>query len=379
MSAPDLIFSGDGKEIAGALGHLSASISKNGPLPILSCYALSVEGDQLIAKATDLDVQHSIALPVTLEKAKDGAGACAAAGLFTGLLARCNGDGAKVTIAVDELMVAAGGRKASMRVLPLAEFPEPHQPLEDWHAISGAPLAAAIKGVAFATSSEETRYVLNGIYLSADGLVVATDGCRLARVQYTKAPAPCLAGVIIPNNALGPIADLLERHDRVEVAGDGSGIAFRAEGESFFTKLIEGNYPNFKQVIPVFHDPMKVTVGRGAMQKALAWAKLYRTSKDTSAKLYAADGHLTLRVSSPEVGEAEEVLPLIGGAAVKMQVAINLAYLEQMAARDGGDYFSLECEPEKAGTHNAGTVMGPLLVREDNQDFLGVLMPMRLA
>lgn len=371
-----LTFTGDGKEIAAALGHLSASIGKNSTLPILSCYALDLIDGQLIAKGTDLDVQHSIALPVSIESA--GPGACAAAGLLTSLLARCNGDGARVTIAGGHLAIVAGGRKASMNVLPLVEFPATHPDFGGWVSLEGARLAAAIRGIAFATSTEETRYVLNGMYLSGDGLTVATDGRRLAQVCYTDAdPIPVLAGVIVPNKSLAPIADLLERHPRVEVAGDASGICFRAQGESYFTKVIEGSYPNFKQVIPNFHRPVRVSVERLAMQKALAWAKLYRTSKDTSAKLTARDGHLTIEVFSPEIGEAEEVLPTVRDSG-EMRVALNITYLEQMVNREGGDYFTLECEPETSD-HNKGVVLGPLKIIEENEDFLGVLMPMRIA
>lgn len=376
MSKPSLIFTGDGKEIAGALGHISGSIAKGSTLPVLSCVALQVRDGKLVATGTDLDQQHSIELPAIVERAEEGAGACAAAGLLSGLLARCNGDGARVVLDGENLTVSAGGRKAAMKTLPLAEFPAPHKPFDEFVEIEGAALGAGIRGVAFAVSNEEMRYVLNGIHLSEDGMAVATDGRRLARFQYAEeSPAP-LAGAIVPTKALATIADLLERHERVQVAGDSSGVCFVTPAESFFTKLIEGNYPNFRQVIPNFIKPTKLTVERPAMQKALAWAKLYRTSKDTSVKLAADGGQLTVSVSSPEVGEAEEVLPLIRSDEAKMRVALNLTYLEQMVNREGGDYFQFECEPETG--HNAGMVMGPILVREENEAFLGVLMPMRL-
>jgi len=376
MSA--LTFTGNGKEIAAALGHISSSINKGSPLPILSCYAIEVREGELVAKATDLDAQHSISLPVVIERGAAGAGACAAAGLLAGLLSRCNGDEARITIDGEVLVVASAGRKASMKVLPLAEFPTPHDPLSEWLEMDGGPLGAAIRGVAFATSYEETRYVLNGLYLSRESQVVATDGRRLAMMQLPKALPECVTDMIVPNKALPPLADILCRHEKVKVASDESGLCVAAPGETFFTKRIEGNYPNFQQVIPRYHQPVKATVDREAMQKALAWAKLMRTTKDASVKLSAADGHLTISIASPDVGEAEETLPLRGGDGAVFKVALNLTYLEQMVARDGGDYFMLECEPDKDG-HYKGAVMGPMLVREEDEAFLGVLMPMRLT
>lgn len=372
-----LTFTGNGKEIAAALGHISASINKASTMPILSCYAISLDGGKLMARATDLDAMHCIELPVVIERGEKGAGACAAASLLSGLLSRCNGDEARVSIDGGTLVVASAGRKATMNVLPLAEFPEPHEPMAEWHEIDGGPLGSAIRGVAFATSYEETRYVLNGVYLAPDSQVVATDGRRLALMQLPTALPGCLAGVIVPNKAIGPIADLLDRHGKVSVAADDSGICLRASGEIFYTKRIEGNYPNFQQVIPRFHEPVKATVDREPMQKALSWAKLMRKAKDSAVKLIAKDEQLTISIASPEIGEAEEVLPLRRGEGVTFKVALNLTYLEQMVARDEGDYFTLECEPEKSD-HSKGAVMGPLLVREENEAFLGVLMPMRL-
>jgi DNA polymerase III subunit beta len=374
MSKPDLIFTGDGKAIAEVLGHLASSIAKKSTLPILSCVELSVRGGKLHAAATNLDQLHRVELPVGIEVGKDGAGTCAALGLLTGILARCNGDGARVMLQDGKLNVSAGGRKASMMVLPLAEFPQSGDEPREWQTVESPPIAAAVRGVSFASSLEETRYVLNGVHLSSDGLAVATDGRRLAQVTYTDSPASALAGVIIPNAALGTLVELLERHTRVEVAGDEGGIWIRTEGESFFTKVIEGNYPNFRQVIPSFTQATKLTVERSALQKALSWAKLYRTAKDHSVRLASDGGNLIISVTSPEIGEAEDSIPLIRSDGDPMKVALSMKFLDEMVGRDGGDYFTLETEPQKDGT-----VTCPLLIHEDNENFLGVLMPMRLA
>lgn len=372
MSKPDLIFTGDGKAIAEVLGHLASSIAKKSTLPVLSCVELSVREGRLFAAATNLDQLHRVELPVLIEVGKDGTGACASLGLLTGILARCNGDGATVMLQDGKLTVTAGGRKASMLTLPITDFPETAEEPSEWETIDAAPVAAAISGVAFAGSYEETRYVLCGVHLSDDGIAVATDGRRLAQVTYAPDPAKALAGIILPNACLGALVELLERHTRVEVAGTSAGIWIRADGESYFSKVIEGNYPNYRQVIPSFIKPTKITVERTALQKALSWAKLYRNDKDHTVNLASGDGNLVISITSAEVGEAEDSIPLVRSDGAPMKVKLNMRFLEEMVARDGGDYFTLETDPQ-----TDGTVMSPLLVREDNENFLGVLMPMR--
>lgn len=370
---PTLIFNGDGKAIAEVLQRLASSISRNTPLPILSCVQMQVRAGKLHATATNLDQMHSAELPVAISVGKDGDGTCAALGLLTGILARCNGDGVHATLADGKLTFVAGGRKAVMNVLPASEFPEIAGMPTNWDAVAPHPVASAIRSVAFAVSDEETRYVLNGVYLDSEGLAVATDGRRLAQCVYSDDPAGALSGVILPTPCLAPIVDLLERHDSVEVAGGEAGIWIRAGSEIYYTKVIEGNYPNYKQVIPKFLTPIQVTVDRGKLKKALAWAKLYRTAKENSINLSVSNGSMTISISSPEIGEAEEVIPVIRGEG-SMRIGLSSKFLDEFVNREGGDHFTIETQPEKDGSVNS-----PLMIREEDESFLGVLMPMRIA
>lgn len=378
MKKGTLIFSGNGKEIAARLKHVTGSISKATTMPILSCIALEVTADgQLTARGTDLDVASQVTLPVTLEQGMAGAGACVAADLFAALLSRANGDGVRVVIDGDVVTIEAGSRKATVHTLPLSEFPRMKDDFETWTPMSGAVLAAAIRGLAFCVSADESRMVLNGIHLSGDGLVVATDGRRLALTRYTTTPPDGFGAVIIPTKALAPIADLLGRHERVEVAGGESGLEFRAADERFFTRRIEGNYPNYRQVIPNYPSPIRIAVDRAAMRKALAWAKLFVNEKDGSVKMTVADGVLTMSTSSPDRGDAEETLPILSGGEASMRVALNLRYLEQFVAREGGEHFVFE-DPGDPGKDRDGAVSGPIVIREEDPEFLGIIMPMRI-
>lgn len=378
MKKNGIILTGDGKEIAAALKHLGAAVNRSATLPILSCIALEVMPDgRLTARATDLDVASQVTLPVTLEQGMAGAGVCVAADLFAALLSRANGDGVRVVLDGSILTVEAGSRKATVHTLPLSEFPGMKDDFETWTPMSGAVLAAAIRGLAFCVSSDETRAILNGIYLSGDGLVVACDGKRLAMTRYTTTPPEGFGAVVVPTKALAPIADLLARHERVEVAGGESGLEFRAADERFFTRRIEGNYPNYRQVIPNYPNPIRIAVDREAMRKALAWAKLFADQKDSSVKMTVADGVLTLSTSSPDRGEAEETLPILSGGEASMRVAINLRWLEQFVARDGGEHFVFE-DPGDHGKDRDGAVSGPIVIREEDPEFLGIIMPMRI-
>ncbi len=365
----DLTFSGNGKEIAEALGHLSASIAKKTTLPILTCVALEVRQGSLWATTTNLDQEHSMKLPVVVESAEGLSGCCVAMNLFAGVLGRCNGDQAVIALKGQTLAVTSAGRKATLATLPLGEFPRPDRSADEWFKIDGAPLAAAIRGVAFASSYDTTRYVLNGVHVSEAGELVATDGRRLASQKFTDKPEPPLAGIILPNAALAAITDVLGRNGRVEIAGDFSGLQIRAGEECFFTKAIEGNYPNFKQVVPNYRNPVTMTVAKAPLLKAASFLKLYRDAKDQSVVLRAEGDRMTLRVRSVDVGEAEETVALTRPVSNPIEMALRLSYLEEVVAREGNDYVILELED----------AVSPLVIREPESDFVGVIMPIRLA
>lgn len=368
-----LTFTGDGKEIADALRHLSSSLSRKTTLPVLSCVALCIEGGRLYGTVTNLDQYHRIALPVAIKSGKEGAGACIALSLLGNVLARCNGDGCQVSIdAGGEVSVVAGGRKAKLHSLPLGKFPERKVEDAEWESIESERLATAMRGVAFAMSDDTTRYVINGMYFTDDGRVVATNGRMLAlhRIDPEKAPA-ALAGTILPGVAVDPICQLLDRNATIEISGTEAGVSFRGPDEEYYTKRIEGNYPNFQQVVPKFSHPIRACIPRGALCKALAWAKLFSCPKTKSVKLTCDGQQLVIAARTPDVGDSEDRIPLSVAAESDFQMAVDRSFLESFAVREGGDDFILEVEDAGGG--------GPILILEEGSDFLGVLMPMRIA
>lgn len=372
-------FQGNGKEMGVAMARLSRSLPKKSTLPILSCVALRFVDGAVEAVSTNLDQCHRLTLPTTSATGTKGAGACVALGLFTALLARCNGDVATIEIAEGKLTLTSAGRVASLMTLPIAEFPEMGVRPTDWVTIDGTVLARAIEGVAFAVSDDSTRYVLNGIHFTDDALVVATDGKRLARMSYAghvaSVPGP-LDGIILPTQALAALVEIFGRGGAMQVGGDTEegGITFRtlSGDEEYYTRKIEGRYPNFSQVIPSFNAPVTVKVARAAMLHALAWARLYRNKLGT-VKLHTEGGHLVITATSPEVGEAVERIDLLTPVKGNFVCTLDLDYLTDMVDRDGGEAFQIVSEPDL----NTGVVLSPLLVREDSEDFLGLLMPMR--
>jgi DNA polymerase-3 subunit beta len=368
-----LTFTGDGKEIADALRHLASSLPRKSTLPVLSCVALRLEGGRLYGTVTNLDQYHRVALPVAIEEGKEGAGACVALSLLGNVLARCNGDGCQVSIAYSgEVSVVAGGSKAKLHSLPLAEFPERKQEEDTWESIDSERLVTAMQGVAFAMSDDTTRYEINGMYFTDDGRVVATNGRMLAlhRIDPEKAPA-ALSGVILPGVAVDPICQLLDRNPSVEISGSEAGVSFRGPDEEYYTKKIEGNYPNFQRVVPRFSKPIRASIPRGALCKALAWAKLFSCPKTKSVKLTCDGQQLVIAARTPDVGDAEDRITLTKAVKDGFQMAVDRTFLESFAVRDGGETFLLEIE-DTGGS-------GPILILEEGSDFLGVLMPMRIA
>lgn len=368
----ELTFEGNGKEMAEVLNRLSRSISKKSTMPILSTVAFCIEGGQLFATATNLEQHHRAVMPTASLSGDENAGCCVAMDRIAALFARCADGVVCVTLDGDEIAVSAGDRHARVKTLPIDGFPMTHGAAGDGVSCDADRLGCALATVAFAVSDDTTRHALNGVYLSGDGIAVATDGRRLASFRYGAEPCQSLDGVILPSSAVTSIVEMLDRQKLVKVATGGGGIVFRGEGEEFFTKLIDANYPNYRQVIPSFNHPVSLRVARHAIRHALEWCKVMQNGSDTTVKLSAEGSEITVSVTAPDVGEVEERVSLLAPIHGNIRVALNIRYLMGMVARDGGDEFILTTEIVRDGA-----VMGALIVSEVNEDFLGILMPMR--
>lgn len=348
--------------IVKALSDLSGAISSRTTLPILGNVKLKVEGGQMELEATDLDLYVRSQIPV--EESEDGETTLPAKRLLQ-LLREIPTETARFEIKDHAATVTSGGSKFKLLGLPADEFPEMgNDGTGQTFTLSGHELGGALRRVAYATSTDESRYVLNGVRLEEDGGLkfVGTDGRRLALAEI--AGQFGTIGAIIPNKAAAMLLRSLDGAEIVAVTVADSWAEFETSGLTIQTKLIEGNFPNWRQVMPGA-PTATVSVSREDLLASVRRVGMLANEKTNAIALEFSDGILELSANSPDVGEARESIDYQGSASVK--IAINPTFLQQCLS-------ALSCENVRVSLINESS---PMTISDTG--FQYVLMPMRLA
>jgi DNA polymerase III subunit beta len=349
-------------------------VSTRTTLPILANVLIRVEGDRAEFTATDLDVTVSCA--VECKVVESGAITLPVKKIFS--IAR-ELAAPELEIEVDEKLLCSiqcGPSYFKMRGLAAEEFPPlPQVTDEKKVTFTQEALKGMLRKTSFATSTDETRYVLNGIFFSLKEhklTMVATDGRRLAMVeQEVDVPEKSQTDFIVPSKAVGELNRLLQDKGQVEISFTENQAIFTLKDEKGFpvvvmTKLIEGNYPNYRQVIPSDLKE-RVALPREEFMHALRRADIMTSEKHNSVKLTFTKNNLTITSNTADVGEARETMA-VNYKGKDLTMAFNPAFvIEPLTALTEDEVF-LELIDE----------LSPGVLKV-NGPFLYVVMPMRLT
>ena len=344
-------------------------------LPILSNVLLRAADNRLELTATDLDV--TISCSVEAKVGKPGATTIPVKKLVG--IARELGT-PEIELAVDEksaCAITSGPSFFKINGLAAEEFPPFPQFKENKKVVlPQEKLRSMLKKTSFAISTDESRYVLNGIFLSLKDhkvTMVATDGRRLAMVEEETDVAEGNQGeFIIPTKAVNELSRLLGDKGEVEIRFTDNQVAFTLKNDAGFSvllisKLVEGNYPNYRQVIPS-ETKERVPIVREELLQAVRRAEIMTSDKANSVKFSFTKNNLTITANAPEVGEAKESLA-INYKGKDMAIAFNPGYLlDPLNALSNVDEVFIELIDELSPG-----------VMKINGPFLYVVMPMRLS
>jgi DNA polymerase III subunit beta len=361
-------------QIIAGLQAVQNVVSNRTTLPILSNVLMRAENGKLEFTATDLDV--TVACSVEAKVNKPGSTTVPVKKLF-GIVRELNGG--EIEIETDEknvTSVRSGSSYFKINGLGADEFP-PLPKFKDDKKVSltQETVRGMLKKTSFAVSTDESRYVLNGIFISLkEGkmTLVATDGRRLALVDEEVDISEKSSGeFIVPAKAVGELNRLLQDKGEVELKFGENQASFALKDEKGFsvlliTKLIEGNYPNYRQVIPG-EAKERIPLVREELLQALKRAEIMTSEKANSVKLTFARNSLAITANSPEVGEARETLA-VNYKGKEMAIAFNPRYLIDPLAALTDDEVYIELIDELSP--GVLKIKGP---------FLYVVMPMRLS
>ena len=237
-------------------------------------------------------------------------------------------------------------------------------------------LGLMIERTMYAASVDETRYNLNGVYLEVldePGRIrmVATDGHRLATVDRTLSDESLglKDGVIIPRKGLGELKKLVDEDDadEIDLAFEGNSGLARKGAVTLVMRLIEGEFPNYSQVLPKKIEKTVVLPSED-LSRALRRVALLSSERSKAVKLEFSDGRLTISSNNPDLGDAREELD-IDYAGDELTIGFNVKYLLDALS-------TLKAKELRFGLQS--DLAPAQFVPTDDDDTLAVVMPMRV-
>jgi DNA polymerase III subunit beta len=351
-----------------AFGTAARGVANRSALPVLSGVRLSLVGDELRLTGSDLDL--TIDVMIRIPEGTDGT-CVLPARLVSDIIKALPAGAVQITIDGEQAQITGGRSVFSVRTLIAEDFPRLSDPGAGGVTISVGELADALKQVVPAASHDDARPILTGVLMAAEagGLrLVATDSYRLA-VRDLPGQSVLAEGqtVLVPSRALGELARLLGSNGEAVLHLGAREAAFAVGDVRLTTRLIEGQYPPYRNLIPATL-PNKLTVNRAAFTEALRRVKLL--AKDsTPVRLKMNPDSLELIAITQDVGQASEELEATY-TGTELMVAFNPEFLAAGLDLVGGDTVLLETtDPLKPA----------LLKSADRLDYLYLLMPVRVS
>jgi DNA polymerase III subunit beta len=356
------------------LAAVAASIPTRTTLPVLSNILIDAGPDSVSMSGTDLDIAVSVSVPAEVEE--PGA-LTVPAKKFQELARELPEHPVRVQSKGDRLELACGRASFKLNGMPRDEFPTfPSVNFDASWRISGQVLHDLIRQTSFAVSTEESRPILNGVLwqLESDVMrMVATNGHRLARMAVpASASGMPKEDLIIPPKALQQVERLFGPGDDVEVARSENHLGFRRDGTQVFTRLIEGPYPNYEQVIPKDNDKV-VIADRNQLTQALRRMAVVASDQTHRVRMSFANGSLRFSVETPDLGEAHEELE-VDYQGESIEIGFNASYLLEVLKYMPTEDVRLTFKaPERAATIEPVARQG-----EEAPSYFCLVMPLRL-
>ncbi len=354
-------------EALGAAGRAVAN--RGGALPVLAGVRAELTGNRLKLTGSDLELTIEVELDVAGER--DGV-AVLPSKIASDLVRSLGDPRVEVVVEGDEANITAGRFESSLRLLPADEFPRLAMPADDAVTLVAKDFAAALHQVVPAASADDARPILTGVLLAAEGdglRLVATDSYRLA-VRDLPGTTVLREGqsVLVPSRALRELERLLGSADEITLRLGEREAAFEVGGTRLTTRLIEGEFPNYRGLIPASH-PNRLTVGREALVEAVRRVKLMAREPNTPVRLAMSADGLELVAITQDVGQAHEQLDA-EYAGEDLTVAFNPEYLLSGVEVTPGDEITLDTVDAQK----------PAVIRSAGaQEFLYLLMPVRVS
>jgi DNA polymerase III subunit beta len=352
-------------------------VERKNTIPILANVLLDAKGDEVKLLATDLEV--GLRSTCTASVTKSGALTLPAKKLYEIVKALPETD---VRIEEDKngVKVAADRFDSRMQTLPREDFPTLPESSGSFSAkLSRDVVKQMIAKTQFAITGEDTRYFLNGalFILKPDSMtLVSTDGHRLALISVPRDKSDGKKGekdeerVILPRKTLLELGRLLGEGDGdIQYEHGENHLFFDIGGRLLISRMIDGQFPAFERVIPKSNDK-RVEFDRDRLTSAVRRVALLSNERSRAVKFQIDKGKVEIASSSPEFGEAKEVI-IVDYTATPVTICFNAQYVIDFLGAVETDSVALEFKDEMSQA-----VMSP--IGADGYSYTYVIMPMRV-
>ncbi len=347
---------------------------------------IEASGNHLAVVGTDLD----LTVHASTEAIGITDGVCVAPARLLADIVRSLEPGA-VTIESEgeKIEIGAARSRFSLRTFPVDDFPTLPEPPQPATFLAADSLASALRQVVRAASADDARPLLTGVLIAAEGSgvrLVATDSYRLAMRDIDGSDALVdSAQILVPARALAELQKLsvlgsAGREASSTAEGDGGAgptvglsvgdhdVTFTAGGVKVSTRLLDGSYPDYRQLIPAEY-PNRLHVGKDSLLDALRRVRLLVRDNTTPVRLSMRSGGVDLTVVSQEVGDASETVDADFDG-TELTIAFNPTYLIDGVEAVSGDEVLLETvDATKPATVRAA----------EETNFRYLLMPVRVS
>jgi DNA polymerase-3 subunit beta len=323
---------------ANGLAQVLNVVGSKATMPILSNVLIEAEKDQISLSTTNLDL--GIRCKIKAEVKETGS-----VTLPVKRLATIVRELPSVDVTFDgapnhQVKLTSGGSTFKIMGIGKEEFPPlPEFGDEKAYTLEQSELISMLRSVSYAQSTDETRYILNGVYFNFRDeklTLVATDGRRLALIaKEMEVPAASAGAIILPAKTVSELNRLLDKGSKVKINFNERRAAFQIATDKdtsglidhvyLYSKVVEGNYPNYQQVVPK-ETHQRIKLERELLLQCVHRAQLVCSEKSNSVKIKISSNLLEIFAASSDFGEAHESMA-IGYSGPDLQVAFNPAFL----------------------------------------------------
>jgi DNA polymerase III subunit beta len=355
-------------ELAEKLALVSRAVSTRSAVQVLQGVLLRAESDRLQLSATDME----LSLRASLEADVEEEGTIVVPGRVLGDIARLLPEG-EVSLAAKaddgSVGIECGPASYRLQTYSVEDFPRlPEVETIQTTAVEAEALLDTIARVSRAASRDESRPVLTGVLVQFEGsklVMAATDSYRLAVKETELSEAGPELEAIVPARALTELVRIAGDTKTVGLGVLENQIAFRVDGVWLTTRRIDGQFPNYRQLLPETFE-YEVRASRGELLDVVKRVSVM-AERSNPLRFRFAEGELTASMQAPDVGEARESLPL-EFSGEPLEIGFNPGFLREGVESIEADEVTLQLI----------SPLRPVVLKGSEDDYTYLIMPIRL-